>query len=368
MGKTQSVSLAVIATFVATAISLAACGGGYGGSGGGGGYSSSSSSSAPAGTAYKSRDLASDVAAPGVNVDANLKNGWGIAISPTGVVLITDNAVNLATVYDDIGTVQPAGLPIPAGSAGPAHPTGIVYNNAVAFSWVFAGVTDRTAFIFATEAGTIDVLPATAAGGVVQVYDGGATAADYKGLAILTGTVNRLYAADFHNKRIDVFDTNFTRITVAGGFADAAIPADYAPFNVQAINGQIYVAYAKKDPASNNDVAGTGLGYVDVFDSNGVLVKHLVANGALNAPWGMQLAPANFGPFSNALLVGNFGDGKINAYDPATGAMLGTLSKADGSAIVIPGLWGIEFNTNILFYAAGPGNGAHGAYGRIDLN
>lgn len=357
MAKPHLISAAIVTAFVATALSLAACGGGYGSKGGGGGYSSSSS---VPGAAYKSRDLAADLAAPGVNVDANLQNAWGIAITPTGVVMVTQNAVDKANVYNDVGTVQSGGLSVPG------LPTGVVYNNTTAFSGTFSGVNDRTVFIFATDTGKLSVLPATVGvPAAVQVFDGGAGAADYKGLTMVTGAVNALYAADFHNQRIDVFDSAFNRVPLPGKFTDTAIPADFAPFNVQALNGQIYVAYARKAAAANTEVAGAGLGYVDVFDTAGTLVKRLVSGGALNAPFGLALAPANFGPFSNALLVGNAGDGKVNAYDASTGAMLGTVSKIDGAPIVIPGLHGIAFNTNILFYAAG--SGTHGAYGRIDL-
>ncbi len=356
MAKTHLISAAVVTAFVATALSLAACGGGYG-SKGGGGYSSSSS---VPGAAYKSRDLAADQAAPGVNVDANLQNAWGIAITPTGVVMVTDNAIDKATTYNDVGTVQSGGLPVPG------LPTGVVYNNTTAFSWTVAGVNDRTVFIFATDTGKLSVLPSTVGvPAAVQVFDGSAGGADYKGLTAVTGTVNALYATDFHNQRIDVFDAAFNRVALPGKFTDGAIPADFAPFNVQALNGQLYVTYARKAAAANTEVAGAGLGYVDVFDTGGTLLKRLVSGGALNAPFGLALAPANFGPFSNALLVGNAGDGKINAYDVSTGAMLGTVSKIDGAPVVIPGLHGIAFNTNILFYAAG--TGAHGVYGRIDL-
>jgi uncharacterized protein (TIGR03118 family) len=197
----------------------------------------------------------------------------------------------------------------------------------------------------------------------------------YKGAAIAAqGSSHFLYATDFHNGTVDVFDAGFNRVATTGGFSDPGLPVGYAPFGIQAIGNLIYVAYAKQDAQAHDDVAGIGLGVVDVFDTSGKLMKQLVpAGGALNAPWGLAMAPANFGPFSNALLVGNFGDGRINAFDPATGAVLGFLSKADGSAIVIDGLWGIAFGNclnnqpaNTLFFAAGPGAEAHGAYGRID--
>jgi uncharacterized protein (TIGR03118 family) len=159
-----------------------------------------------------------------------------------------------------------------------------------------------------------------------------------------------------------------------GSFSDPNLPATYAPFGIQAIGGRIYVAYAQRTAGSIDETKGAGLGIVDVYDASGAMVRRLVSGGALNAPWGLAMAPANFGSFSNMLLVGNFGDGKINAYKSDTGEFVGTLSKADGTAIVIDGLWGIAFGnglnnqpTNTLFFAAGPGDEAHGLYGRIDL-
>ena len=178
----------------------------------------------------------------------------------------------------------------------------------------------------------------------------------------------------FRNNRIDVYDASFQKATLPGGFADPNLPAGYGPFGIQAIGDRIYVAYAQRETAGNDEVKGAGLGVVDVYDMGGVFQHRLAAGGALNAPWGMALAPANFGDFSNAVLVANFGDGKINAYNPSTGAFIGTLSKADRTPIVIDGLWGIAFGngvqnqpTNTLFYTAGPGDEAHGIYGRIDM-
>jgi uncharacterized protein (TIGR03118 family) len=369
--KSGFVSLAAIA---ASLLALAACGG-YGGRGGGG-YNSSSSSSAPI-TAYSASALASDQAATGVNVDANLVNPWGLAFMPQGFIWLADNGTSKATLYDGNGVVQSVVVSIPGGLVAPANPTGIVFNDSTShFQLTSAGITGYAPFIFASEAGTVSAWSAAInPTQALTVVDGANLHSVYKGLAILTGSVDRLYAADFHNGRIDVFDSSFNRISVSGGFTDTAVPAGYAPFNVQAINGQLYVAYAKTTAGSDDETAGAGLGYVAVFDSNGVLVKTLVSGGALNAPWGLAMAPANFGSFSNDLLVGNFGDGKINVYDPASGAWLGVLSKADGSAIVIPGLWGIAFGdgvatrpSNTLFYTAGPGNEAHGVFGRIDMH
>jgi uncharacterized protein (TIGR03118 family) len=210
----------------------------------------------------------------------------------------------------------------------------------------------------------------------ILVVDGAGQGKVYKGLAIATvAGAPQLYAADFHNGVVDVFDANFAPVVRAGAFSDSNLPAGYAPFGVQAIGNQIFVSYAMQDASAHDDVAGAGLGAVDVFDTAGNLVKRLIApGGKLNAPWGMAMAPANFGTFSNDLLVGNFGDGKINAYDPVTGAFLGTLTDPTGTVIAIDGLWGIAFGnginaqpTNTLFYAAGPADEKNGVYGRIDF-
>jgi uncharacterized protein (TIGR03118 family) len=379
MRKGRYVALAATAVSILT---LAACGGygggggggyGGGGNGGNGGYNSSSSSAM---TAYKTTALVSDQAGVAANMDPNLQNGWGVAFNPQGFVWVADNGTGKSTLYDGNGIPQGLVVTIASGTAGSPNPTGIVFNDSTTnFMLTSGGLTGKSPFLFAGEAGTISAWsPAVNGTQALTVVDSASTGAIYKGLAILTGSVNRLYAADFHNKRIDVFDGSFNRITVSGGFTDSAIPSNYGPFNITAIGGQLYVAYAETTPGSGDETKGAGLGYVDVFDSNGTLVKHLVSNGALNAPWGMAMAPANFGSFSNDLLVGNFGDGKINVYDPASGAWLGVLSKADGTAITIDGLWGIAFGngldnqpTNTLFYAAGPSDEAHGLYGRIDM-
>ncbi|HVZ30591.1 MAG TPA: TIGR03118 family protein [Asticcacaulis sp.] len=374
MKKSRYIAVAVATAVAASTLTLVGCGGGGGGYGGGGGGGGSSSSSSVPGSTFSARVLTSDQAGVASHVDANLRDSWGLAITGTGFVMVADRGAGKTTFYDDVGTVLSTGFPIPDGSAGPSRPAGIVYNSSVAvFNVTSGGVTSTAPFIFATGAGTLHVQAATInQNAAVQVYDGGSSGTVYKGLALLLGSVNRLYAADFHNRRIDVFDSNYNKISVSGSFTDPTVPADYAPFNIQAVGNQLYVTYAKKDPASDNEITGAGFGYIAIFDANGVLVKHLISGGALNAPWGIAVAPGNFGVVSNALLVGNSGDGKINAYDTTSGALLGTLNKADGSAIVVDGLHGLAFNTfgssPILFYAAGPANGAHGAYGRIDMN
>ena len=159
----------------------------------------------------------------------------------------------------------------------------------------------------------------------------------------------------------------------AGAFNDPAIPDGFAPFGIQAIGGNLYVTFAKQDADRHDDVAGKGLGYVDVFDPNGKLIDQFVSKGPLNAPWGLALAPAGFGEFNGSLLVGNFGDGRINAFDLSTGKHLGALKGQDNHPIEIDGLWGLAFgngfngqSVNTLFFTAGPGDEEHGLYGRID--
>jgi uncharacterized protein (TIGR03118 family) len=210
----------------------------------------------------------------------------------------------------------------------------------------------------------------------VTAVDTGANGAIYKGLAIASFSgANYIYAADFRNARVDVYNASFQKVSLPGGnFSDPTLPAGYGPFGIQAIGGKIYVSFAKKGASGPDEVHGMGLGYIDVFDSSGAMIRRLVSNGALNAPWGMAMAPASFGTFSGMLLVGNFGDGRINAYDPNTGASMGTLNSASGAPIVIDGLWALAFGngvsnqpTNTLFYTAGPGDEMHGLYGRIDL-
>jgi uncharacterized protein (TIGR03118 family) len=266
---------------------------------------------------------------------------------------------------------------IPAGSSGSASPTGIVFNGTSGFQVTQAGSVGASAFIFVGEAGTVSGWsPAVNPTNAVLVVDGAAQSKVYKGLAIATQAgAPRLYAADFHNGVVDVFDATFTPVVVAGAFTDSSLPAGYAPFGIQAIGNQIFVSYAIQDASAHDEVDGTGLGAVDVFDTAGNLVKRLIPpGGKLNAPWGMAMAPANFGTFSNALLVGNFGDGKINAFDSVTGTALGTLTDPGGVVIAIDGLWGLAFGnginaqpTNTLFYTAGPAGEKNGAYGRIDF-
>ncbi|WP_235922555.1 TIGR03118 family protein [Rugamonas aquatica] len=344
-------------TILAT-LALSACGGG--------GYDTPMAPppvvTPPALTQFKLTKLVGDTAGSAAQTDAKLVNAWGIAFNPSGFVWVANNGSSTSTLYDGNGMAQALVV------ATPPSPTGIVYNGSADFR--------ASPFIFATESGKIAAWSPTAdRNNAVTLFDGAGAQAVYKGLAIATwNNANYLYAADFHNSRVDIFDANFNKVTLPGAFRDTTLPANYAPFGIQAVGDRIYIAYAQRESGGDDEVAGAGLGAIDVFDTAGNLVKQLAMGGVLNAPWGMALAPANFGTYSGKLLVANFGDGKINAYDPATGAMAGTLSNTSGSAIVIDGLWGIAFGpgvnsqpVNTLFFAAGPGDEAHGLYGRIDM-
>ena len=350
---------------------------------GGGGSSTMTSTPAMAASGYVSTHLISNRNAANnpystANVDPRLVNAWGIAFNPQGFVWVANNGSSTSTLYDGDGVRQSLVVAIPAGTSGSAAPTGIVFNATQAFPVTQAGVTAPAVFIFAGEGGTVSAWsPTVNANSAVLVVDRAAEGKAYKGLALASaGGAPRLYAADFHNGVVDVYDGNFVPVVKAGAFTDPQLPAGYAPFGIQAIGSQIVVAYAKQDAQAADEVAGPGLGAVDVFDTAGTLTARLIApGGKLNAPWGIALAPANFGTFSNDLLIGNFGDGTINAFDPATGASLGALADGNGTPIAIDGLWGIAFGngindqpTNTLFYAAGPNDENDGVYGRIDFH
>jgi uncharacterized protein (TIGR03118 family) len=294
---------------------------------------------------------------------------------------VANNGSQTSTLYNGNGTAIPLVVTFAAGF----KPTGVLFNPSTTDFVVTGGTSAPSVFIFDGEGGMVGGWsPTVNATQTVTMYTD-ASAADYTGLAVAAKSgAWFLYAADFHNAKVDVFDTHFAKQATSASaftFVDPGLPAGYAPFGIQALNNgpagatQIYVSYAMQvGPANVVSAAGAGLGYVDIYDTNGQLIKQLVARGWLNEPWGLALAPANFGTLSNALLVGNLGDGTIHGYDPATGTYMGAVSDSTGTAIAIPGLWGIAFGNdaqnqpdNTLFAAAGPNNYANGWYGRIDL-
>ena len=325
---------------------------------------------------YAVTKLVSDQAGVAAHQDPNLVNAWGIAFNPFGFVWVSDAETGKSTLYDGAGVPQQLVVTIPPATGGTTgSPTGIVFNGGNTFL-VTAAPNSFARFIFATEDGVIaGWAPTVNPTNAILVKDNSASHAQYKGLALSAGgTGQLLYATDFHNGKIDLWDSGFKPVSLpAGAFTDPKIPAGFAPFGIQAINGNIYVTYAKQDADRHDDVAGKGLGYVDVFDPNGNLIDRIVSKGPLNAPWGLALAPAGFGEFAGALLVGNFGDGRINAFDLMTGKHLGELKSDKGKPIEIEGLWGLAFGNgfngqpvNTLFFTAGPGDEEHGLYGRID--
>ena len=329
---------------------------------------------------YAMTNLVSDTAAPspyvGTHADTHLVNGWGVAFNPTAFVWVANEGTSSSTLYDGNGVPQSLVVAIPGNSTGAGRPTGIVFNAQPDFNVTQGGVTGASAFIFAGEAGTISGWsPNVNRNNAVTVVDDAASGAVYTGLAIATSpSGHRLYAADFRHATVNQFDANFGRTGATTAFKDPSLPAGYAPYGIQAIGDRIYVAYARQDAQARSAVAGAGLGVVNVFDTAGAMIQRLIpAGGQLDAPWGMAMAPGDFGPFSNALLVANAGDGKINAFNATTGAFMGSLAATGGNPITIDGLHGIAFGnglnsqpTNTLFFAAGPAGGTHGAYGRID--
>jgi uncharacterized protein (TIGR03118 family) len=312
---------------------------------------------------YKKRNLVSDIDGVARITDPNLVNPWGLSFGPTTPAWVADNGTNVSTLYSG-GVRKSIPVTLPLVVSVPGAPTGTVFNPTGGFK--LNGMPAR--FLFDTESGTV---LAWNAGTAAQVV---ATTPDaiYKGLAIATkGAATLLYAANFHAGTIDVFNDAFAPVTVPGGFVDPNLPAGFAPFNIQEIAGFLVVAYAKQDAEAEDEVAGAGLGYVDVFDTRGHLLRRLISQGKLDAPWGLALAPRHFGAFSGDLLVGNFGDGAINAYDPRTGGFRGTLQNKDGNEIKINGLWALRFGNGVigtpqtLLFTAGIGDEEHGLFGEI---
>lgn len=327
--------------------------------------------------AYVQRNLVADRAGFAENVDPNLVNAWGIAFNPFGLVWVNDNGTGLSTLYtgDGVPNALVVTVPPPPGETGPGRPSGIVFNGSGQFVVTQGERSGTSFFIFATEQGSITAwAPAVNLTNSFTVVDNSSTGANYKGLAIApNGTGFFLYATDFHNGKIDVFDSAFAPATLPGSFTDPFIPAGFAPFGIQNINGNLYVTYARQDRDREEAVTGSGSGYVSIFDANGRFVRRLISRGRLNAPWGLALAPASFGKFGSKLLVANFGDGVINVYDPQDGHREGRLERPDGSTIRIDGLWGLAFGsgvanqpTDTLFFTAGPERQTHGLYGRLD--
>lgn len=329
---------------------------------------------------FRQTNLVSDLNTVGAQVvDPNLKNPWGLAFGPTTPLWVADNGTSIAGVYpvSPAGpTAQPSRLDVtlpPADSA----PTGQVFNPTGDFVVKSKAGMGPALFIFSSEGGQIIAWNPAAD----PVVNGKSTAqtefssktAVYKGLAIAStrfGTF--LYASNFHDNRVDVFNTRFHRVHLFGDFRDRHLPRGYAPFGIRAINGFIYVTYAKQDADRHDDVAGPGHGFIDVFTPSGFLVERLVSRGALDSPWGLEVAPRGFGPFGGKLLVGNFGNGRIHAYGLFSGRPDGTLRTEHHKAITIDGLWALQVGTattggtGTLLFSAGLNGEADGLVGAIN--
>ena len=313
--------------------------------------------------AYTQINLVSDIPGLAANFDPHLINPWGISENAASPFWVSDAGTGVSTLYNTAGVPQSLVVTIPAPGGGPSVPTGQVFNSSTSFN------TDI--FIFASARGTITGWRGALGTTAEILLDNSTAGASYLGLAIGSiGANTYLYAADFGNNQITVLPgTGAPALT--GLFRDTLLPVGYAPFNVQNIGGSLYVTYALKG-ADGEDAPGAGHGFVDKYDLNGNLITRFASGGALNSPWGLALAPLSFGGFGGDLLVGNFGDGTINAYDPITGAWVGVLKDAAGDPIVNDGLWGLQFGNGgnggtlgTLYFAAGINNEADGLFGAI---
>jgi uncharacterized protein (TIGR03118 family) len=379
-------AVAVVCTFA-----LVACGGGSGTS-----VSMSPTtveSDPPATTSFTDTTLVSNrmgVVATATTIDANLSNPWGIAVGPGLPFWIADNNSNLSTLYSGAGEVETqqitgstdVGIAIPPSAAGvQSNPTGQVYNASGGFLISTPNGQETALFIFDGEGGTIAGWAKDSGAAAVTAYDdgvaNGTNHAVYKGLAI--GTVNGatyLYATDLHNNKVDVFDTTFAKpAAMQGKFIDPNLPTGFVPFGIAAVGNELYVTYAKQDPAMHDEITGAGLGYVDAFDLNGNLLNRFASAGVLNAPWGIAVAPTGFGSLAGDVLIGNFGDGTINIFTPngtSLATSVGALMMSNGGTLSIPGLWSLAFGNGdsdkpitTLFYTAGFADQTDGVFGSI---
>lgn len=324
---------------------------------------------------YSQTNLVSDAAGVANRTDPGLINPWGIAFIPGQTFWIADNKVGASEVFDGSGTLEvPSRIVIPNPSANiPSAPTGVAFNP-VAEDFVVRGTPAQ--ILFATEDGTVSTWAEV--GGdfpeaATLAIDKSVAGTVFKGLAIVTPACCREYLAlaDFHDAEIVTYDVGFNRLATVGTFTDPNLPDGYAPFNIQQIGDQVFITFALQDDAKHDPVTGAGNGIIDIFDQEGTFIRRFASHGPLNAPWGIVQASAEFGPFSNDILIGNFGDGKINAFDPKSGNFLGSLQDSRGSVIVNSGLWGLTFradgvgDSNTLYFTAGGNNEKHGLFGTI---
>jgi uncharacterized protein (TIGR03118 family) len=297
--------------------------------------------------------------------DPALKNAWGLSFSPTSPFWISSNGAGVSPLYHvDPLTQATTKLGLTVTIPGAGNPTGQVFNSNAAASF------NGNLFLFVSEDGTVSGWRG-ALGTTAEVLAVASDANIYKGAAFATIAGNSyLYASNFHSGAIDVYKGSGAAPSLSGSFTDPTLPAGYAPFNVQNLGGTLYVSYALQDAQKEDEVAGAGFGFVDRFDLQGNLLNRVAGGGTLNAPWGLAIAPASFGAMAGSLLVGNFGDGRINIYNPTTFAFLGQVLGPDGQPLSIDGLWalspgndGSAGSSQMLYFTAGPGDEEHGLFG-----
>jgi len=327
-------------------------------------------------TGFQQANLVADVVGAAQHVDPRLVNSWGLAFVPGQDFWIADNNIGTARVFDVSGTPRiplSVDIPLALGGRPPSRPTAVQFNPV---GQDFLVRSAPAQLLFASEDGTVSTwatingnIPAAA----VLAVDDSSRGAIYTGLAIVNPACCREYlaVADFHSSFIATYDVSFSPLSTLGSFKDSTLPDGFAPFNIEQIGRQVFVTYALQNAAGTNPVVGAGNGIVDVFDQDGNFIRRFASNGPLNAPWGIAQASANFGRFSNDILIGNFGDGTINAFDPATGNFVGQVTDVKGRVIVNPGLWGLTFRNDgvgspdTLYFTAGARGENHGLLGAI---
>lgn len=320
---------------------------------------------------FTATNLVSDIPGVAKRTDTNLVNPWGIAVGSSGIIWVANNGTGTSTLYDSRGVPQSLVVNIPASATNTegANPTGIVFNSGPGFVVSNGTTSGPSVFIFVGEDGSISGWsPTVDSTNAILAVDDGDEGSVYKGAALGESSSGlRLFVTNFSAGEVSVYDDTFAEIEDEDAFVDPDIPPTFSPFGIENINGLIYVTYAKRDADGEDDVPGPGHGYVSVFDADGQFIKRLISRGRLNSPWGLALAPNNFGKFSGALLVGNFGDGLIHGYDINTGASLGKMTKPDGEPLVLDELWALHtIGAKSVLFTAGIVEEEHGLYGVIN--